>query len=173
MAEPPLPPYTASQGWISQPSRVTLIPEITWLRGAELPRLTQIETLLEGSPPTPGTTPSEPTPESSTGGQEPEERSSPVTEPQTPEPDGPPPEVAALARAAPVAPPSADVAGASGDQPTGVEGFLELIGRRRQVQKSQVGCRQWQANFSGIYCKANAQLRTRRYVLPDIHFSLT
>jgi DNA polymerase-3 subunit gamma/tau len=113
--------------------------EITWLRGAELPRLTQIETLLEGSPPTPGTTPSEPTPESSTGGQEPEERSSPVTEPQTPEPDGPPPEVAALARAAPVAPPSADVAGASGDQPTGVEGFLELIGRRRQVIAAHLG----------------------------------
>lgn len=83
--------------------------EIAWLRGAELPRLTSVETLLAGPTPTgPKPTGSPP------AGEKPPTRLPAAVPPPRQEADGAP-TPAALA------------------VPAGVEGFLELVGRRRQV----------------------------------------
>ncbi|MDH3403432.1 MAG: DNA polymerase III subunit gamma/tau [Acidobacteriota bacterium] len=113
--------------------------EIAWLRGAELPRLTRIETLLAGSPPAAGS--AAPDPRASAPPRRPERphgapRAAPAApaaeaaagEPPRPEPRPMPPPVPR-----PESPPPA-AAGADGDgERTAVAGFLELIGQRRQV----------------------------------------
>jgi DNA polymerase III subunit gamma/tau len=85
--------------------------EIAWLRGAELPRLTSIEGLLAGAPP-------------------PAESKAPSRSTAPPTPKRP-----ARTREATPEPKTAPTATEAPAEPaaSGVEGFLELVGRRRQV----------------------------------------
>ncbi len=139
--------------------------EIAWLRGAELPRLTQIESLLGGSlPPTTGegdppaapqpsggrrsakpaaaaepAPPTTATTTSAAAAQGPSASPAPETgvEPEAAAEPAPPP----AAEPAPAAsePKEPALAAAAGEPADGVENFLDLVGRRRQVIAAHLG----------------------------------
>jgi DNA polymerase-3 subunit gamma/tau len=147
--------------------------EIAWLRGAELPRLTRIETLLGGAQPAPAAEgSSSPPPERSTsggsaaapGGAEAAAETggapAPSAAPGQSEPasvPGPPPSPAAPAETEPspeptpepMAEPAARPVSGTAPKPAGeatpaaaahgIEEFLGLIGRRRQVIAAHLG----------------------------------
>jgi len=141
----------ASEEAVRRSEASLLALEVAWLRGAELPRLTQIETLLggarlpEGGTPTQGTPPtSEAPPNPKTPpAQEAAANGAPLTEPPGPEP---PPAEARTAQTSPPPEPLASQPEVASDPPAarveepapssdlrGVEGFLALIRQRRQV----------------------------------------
>lgn len=123
----------ASEEAVRRSEASLLALEIAWLRGAELPRLTQIEALLSGSPP-----PASAAPPAKTPPPDPTPSPTPTSEAKSSaEPPAPRPEVKAApappSDAAPAAaPPEPKAAETSASRP-GVEGFLELIRQRRQV----------------------------------------
>lgn len=95
--------------------------EIAWLRGAELPHLTTLEALLSGSPPpTASKTPDNPPP----AAPEDTEATPPTASASAPVTDDPP---ASNNNGS-----SESTENAAGS-PRGIDGFIELIGRRRQV----------------------------------------
>lgn len=159
----------ASEETVRRSEAGLLAIEIAWLRGAELPRLTQIEALLGGSQSPSdagGTPPSKPEPSRAGGSAQsagPSEaatpdtgapaapgaaRRRPVPADETPpaqqtdsEPrPAPEPLTEATPEAAP-GPPVLDTAvePAAGATASGVEGFLGLVGQRRQVIAAHLG----------------------------------
>jgi len=145
----------ASEEAVRRSEAGLLAVEIAWLRGAELPRLTRIEDLLSGATPTPeaSTPASKPPPVQPPPAQAPPEQAPPESgsarqaaeQVETVEPSPPPEEAAPPIEDVPVEnePPlpradSDDSAPSEGDGLQGVEGFLELVRRRRQVMAAHL-----------------------------------
>ncbi|MCZ6727113.1 MAG: DNA polymerase III subunit gamma/tau [Acidobacteria bacterium] len=130
----------ASEEAVRRSETGLLAVEIAWLRGAELPRLTQIETLLGEAPPTAtasGTLAPQPPPSAQdrSAADLPADPATDAAPASGPQPEtGPAPVPEPPAPALEPAPTSErPVLPSETAQLLGVDGFLELISRRRQV----------------------------------------